>query len=181
MILDAQGRERASREPAGNAGKIVACTDLDGDGRDELLLQGDDRLYACRGDLGELWSRPSRERVHQVIPAQAGRPATVVLGSMVALDGATGRPRLEGAIRRERSIQAARRQWPRVLTTDDDATICSLVLPTTPEGAYEPARGRRCRSDSPATTRAGSDRFPGRGRRRPDYSPCSSWAWAGSR
>ena len=49
VILDAQGRERASREPAGNAGKIVACADLDGDGRDELLFQGDDRLYALPG------------------------------------------------------------------------------------------------------------------------------------
>jgi outer membrane protein assembly factor BamB/tRNA A-37 threonylcarbamoyl transferase component Bud32 len=137
VILDAHGQNRVSREPAG---KIVACTDLDGDGRDELLLQDVDRLYASRGNLAEMWSRPSRELVNQVIPAQAGRPATVVLGSMVALDGATGRTRWKGGPSRVLDPGSAE-QSPRLLTTDDDATICSRVLPTTPEGAYEPARG----------------------------------------
>ncbi len=75
-----------------------------------------------------------------MIPAQAGRPATVVLNSMVALDGATGRPRWKGRPSRVLDVGGAA-QAPRLLTTDEDTTICSLVLPTTPEGTYEPARG----------------------------------------
>jgi tRNA A-37 threonylcarbamoyl transferase component Bud32 len=137
VILDAHGHDRTRHE---SSGKLVACTDLEGDGRDELLLQDDDRLYARRGDLGELWSRSNREPIHQVIPAHPGRPATVVLNSMVALDGASGRTLWKG---RPSSVLDAgdTARSPRLLTTDDDATICSLALPTTPAGAYEPARG----------------------------------------
>ena len=139
MILDGQGRERAGREPAGKRGTIAACADLDGDGRDELLVQGDDRLSACRGDLAELWSRPNRERIEQVLPSHSGRPATVILGSMLALDGAKGRPLWKG--RPGRALQSGPGgQWPRVLSTDD-ATICTQVMPTTPEGGFEPAQG----------------------------------------
>ena len=80
-------------------------------------------------------------RSEQVIPAQAGRPATVVL----ELDGGPRRrdrsPAAGRDDRRECSMPGSSAQSPRLLTADDDTTICSLVLPTTPEGGYEPARG----------------------------------------
>src|SRR5262249_43451690 len=140
VILDGQGRERAGREPATKRGTIAACADLDGDGRDELLVQGDDRLSACRGDLSEHWSRPNRERVEQVVPSHSGQPATGLLGSMLALDGAKGHTLWMG--RPGRAIEASpSANRPRVLTVDHDATICTLVLPTTPEGGFEPAQG----------------------------------------
>jgi tRNA A-37 threonylcarbamoyl transferase component Bud32 len=140
VILDGQGRERAGREPATKRGTIAACADLDGDGRDELLVQGDDRLSACRGDLSDIWSRPTRERVEQVVPSQSGRPATVVLASMLALDGAKGQTLWKG--RPGRAIDAGpSAKPPRGLTVDHDATICTLVLPTTPDGGFEPAQG----------------------------------------
>jgi tRNA A-37 threonylcarbamoyl transferase component Bud32 len=141
MVLDAQGHERAGREPAGKRGAIAACADLDGDGRDELLVQDDARLFACRDGLAVFWSRPNRDPVEQVLPAHAGRPATVVLASMVALDGAKGHTLWKGRSGRaiETGPSAGR---PRVLTVDQEATICTLVLPTTPEGGSEPAHGR---------------------------------------
>jgi hypothetical protein len=140
VILDGQGHERAGREAAGKRGTIAACADLDGDGRGVLLVQGDDRLSACRGDLSELWSRPNRERVEQVVPSQSGRPATVILESMLALDGAKGHTLWKG--RPGRALDAGpSAKSPRALTVDHDATILSKVLPTTREGAFEPARG----------------------------------------
>src|SRR5262249_47109143 len=140
VILDGQGRERAGREPATKRGTIAGCADLDGDGRDELLVQDDDRLSACRGDLAELWSRPNRERVERVVPSHSGRPATVILESMLALDGAKGHTLWKG--RAGRAIDAgSSSKSSRVLTVDHDATICTLVLPTTPEGGFEPTQG----------------------------------------
>ena len=67
--------------------------DLDGNGRDELLVHSAGRLCALRPDLTELWSWPSREAIREILPAAPGQPATVVLGSSLCLDGATGRPR----------------------------------------------------------------------------------------
>jgi hypothetical protein len=140
VILDGQGHERAGREPARKRGTIAACSDLDGDGRDELLVQDDDRLSACRGDLSELWSRPNRERIEQVLRSHSGQPATVILESMRALDGVKGRTLWKG--RPGRAIDAgSSANRPRVLTVDHDATICTLVLPTTPQGSCEPAQG----------------------------------------
>ena len=141
VILDAQGRERTGGKPGAKPAKIAACADLDGDGRDELLVQGDDRLYAYRGDLTELWSRPNREPVQRVIPAQKGQSATVVLSSMVALDGVTGRTCWKGRHSGGAIDPGCSAPWPRLLTVEHDATICTLALPTTPNGPLEPARG----------------------------------------
>jgi serine/threonine protein kinase len=142
-IVDARGQEHASRDRERKPRRIEACCDLDGDGRDELLLHESDRLYACWGDLGQLWSRPNRESVHQVIPAHAGQPATVVLSSMVAIDGATGHTLWKGNPSQRLLDPGSSGRLPRTLTADDDATFCSLVLAATPEGTYKPARGTR--------------------------------------
>ncbi len=59
---------------------------------------------------------------------------------MLALDGAKGHTLWKG--RPGRAIDAGpSANRPRVLTVGHDATICTLVLPTTPEGGFEPARG----------------------------------------
>src|SRR5262249_1981362 len=82
----------------------------------------------------------NRERVEQVVPSHSGQPATVILGSMLALDGAKGHTLWMG--RPGRAIEAGpSANRPRALTVDHDATICTLVLPTTPEGGCEPAQG----------------------------------------
>jgi hypothetical protein len=140
VILDAKGRERAGRELKPGSLPLLMNADLDGDGRDELLFHDGDSLRACRGDLSELWSRPSRERVEQVLPSHSGRAATVILESMLALDGANGHTLWKG--RPGRAFDAGPpAKSPRVLSGDHDATICTLVLPTTPDGGFEPARG----------------------------------------
>ena len=86
-FLDAEGRERAGRERAGKPLRIIACTDLDGDDRDDLLLQDSDRLYACAG-------RPCGA----VVPAE---PRNRLPGDPGA-GGATGdgSPRFDGRPRR---------------------------------------------------------------------------------
>ncbi len=59
---------------------------------------------------------------------------------MLALDGAKGHALWRG--RPGRAIEeGSSANRPRMLTVDRDATICTLVLPTTPEGGFEPARG----------------------------------------
>jgi predicted Ser/Thr protein kinase len=142
VILDAQGQERAARDLGPERVRVLACADLDGDGRDELLLQDVEGLHACRGNLKALWSWTSRKAaVQQIIPAREELPATVVLDAGVGLDGATGRPRWAGRPAR-RLLEADRSAHrPRPLVVDAGQTICSMVLPTTPQGVPEPARG----------------------------------------
>jgi hypothetical protein len=140
VILDAKGRERAGRELKPGSPPLLMNVDLYGDGRGELLFHDGASLRACRGDFSELWSRPSRERVEQVLPSHSGQPAMVILESMLALDGANGHTLWKG--RPGRALDAGpSAKSPRVLRVDHEATICTLVLPTTPEGGFEPARG----------------------------------------
>ncbi len=92
-------------------------------------------------DLKDRWCRPTREAVREVIPSPKGQPAVVVLDSMIGLDGATGRPRWDG--RGSTTVLDAGESGrpPRVLSESGEATVCRLALATTPEGAFQPARG----------------------------------------
>ncbi len=157
VVLDATGRERAGRELKGVSASTLTPADLDGDGHDELLFQDDDRLRAVRRNLQDLWTWPTRESVREVIPAREGQPAVVVLGSMVGLDGATGRPRWAGHGSTVVLDPGNSRQPPRLLSESDDATVCRLALPTTPEGIYQQSHGtpsaHRFASDDPRWAR----------------------------
>jgi outer membrane protein assembly factor BamB len=165
VALDARGRERAHRELAPSWWMTFESADVDGDGREELLFQYDGRLRAGRAGLTDLWSWPTYRMIHQLIPARGGRAGTIVLDAMttttsqigfgshggragtvivnpmLGLDGATGQPRWAGGSSGTVLDAGAGAQPPRVLTGFDDATVCRMALPTTPEGAYQPARG----------------------------------------
>ena len=98
VILDAQGRETAQRDLPQVRISNLSTADLNGDGRDELLLFDGQRLHAWRQDLKEFWSWPSQtEQYHKIVPTSPGRASTVVLyPDEMALDGATGQPRWAG-------------------------------------------------------------------------------------
>ncbi len=153
IILDATGKERAVRELKAESSSTLTCADVDGDGHDELIFLDDDRLRAVRRNLEELWSWPTREPVREVVPGGVGRPAVVVLDSMVGLDGATGQPRWAGRGSTSVLDLGDSTQPPRLLSESGGATVCRLALPTTSEGALQPARGtpsaRRSALDDP--------------------------------
>jgi hypothetical protein len=140
VILDAQGRERLGRTlPA--TFHDLARTDLDGDGRVDLLFQHSDRLRATRGDLQDLWSWPALLPPRQILPARPGHPAAVVLNAMMGLDGATGRPRWWGGPSTVILDPGDATNLPRLLGGPEGTTACRVALPTTPEGVILPARG----------------------------------------
>ncbi len=158
VILDGQGQERIRHDravlPAGTlAGPSVdpdrdgrdefllhagPPVDLDGDGRDELLLRDDKQLSAFRGDLTGLWAWRDPPLVREILPAERGRPATVLLKSGLGLDGVTGRA-IWSAGRFEAVLtDQAGTSGPRVLDSREGATVCRLSIPTSGEGTYLP-------------------------------------------
>jgi len=165
MILDAQGQERLGRVlPA--TFDALAGTDLDGDGRVELLFQTFHQLRATRGNLQDLWSVPTNrtvektirfldgsaasfswswpvfQQVRQIIPARPGHSAVVVLDSMLGLDGATGRLLWSGGSARELLDEGGAAGMPRWVTGPEGTTACRTALPTSAEGVIEPSRGQ---------------------------------------
>jgi hypothetical protein len=151
LVFDEKGRERARRELPPGGSNYLRAADVNGDGRDELLVQDGENLHIWTHDLKDLWSRPKKEnRNEEVLPASPGQPGTVLVPPAVGLDGADGHPRWAG--------QAPQNIWwtvfqtnvldpgdsarlPRFLTTGLGATICRSALPTNPTGAYAPAQG----------------------------------------
>jgi hypothetical protein len=118
ILLDADGQVIDRRDIYATA---IAAADMDGDGREELLLTGYDTLRATRGGLEQLvWEKPHNTRARQleIQAAAKGQPATVAyavgdasdttihlngvphiyLGgdAIYGLDGATGRTTWRG-------------------------------------------------------------------------------------
>ena len=145
VILDAKGHPRASRDLTTVSLPTLQSADVDGDGRDELLFHDAGRLWACRGDLTELWSWRTGDPIREVIPGAPGRAATVVLSPCLGLDGATGRP--IWSIGSARSILRAsdHQSLPRALAGPDGATICRAAMPATAEGTLLPGQGLAAR------------------------------------
>ena len=119
VVLDSSGKERARERLAdgsdgltrtrdritfdrvglgwGDEGRRMTAADLDGDGRDELLVNQGNRVHALDRELKERWFWPGRSaRVERVIPAVRGSTGTVIMSAGLVLDGATGRPRWVG-------------------------------------------------------------------------------------
>jgi tRNA A-37 threonylcarbamoyl transferase component Bud32/outer membrane protein assembly factor BamB len=141
VILDAKGHERIGRDLESRPVPTLWNADLDGDGRDELLVHEGDRLRAYRADLEELWSWPTREQIRELLPAAPGRPATVVLNPSLGLDGATGRP--IWSIGAARSILRVSNDnaLPHALTGSDETTVCRAAMPLSADGTYRIAPG----------------------------------------
>ena len=140
-ILDAQGHERSGRDLEAGSLPGLWVADLDGDGRDELLFHDGGSLRACRRDLSELWSLPTREAVRELLPGAQGRPATVVINPSLGIDGATGRPIWTLGPARTILKTSDGSNLARALAGPDGTTICRVAMPTSADGRYRVARG----------------------------------------
>ena len=153
VVLDEQGKERASRVVANDQIPILKAADVNGDGRDELFVWNGGQLHALDGELNEIWTWATSARtVDRVLGPSGGRMGAVVINPALALDGGTGRPRWTG----QASLggRAANDLFvPEVLDAGDstrlplliaygqDATVCRVAMPTTGEGRIAGLRG----------------------------------------
>jgi hypothetical protein len=123
VVLDGYGKERARRNDALAFNNALEAVDLNGDGRDELLILDHDldsvegRVCALDRELKELWTWPPRSKgverpifdplemlplraqhktIDRILPASRGRVGAVIISPGLAIDLATGRPRWTG-------------------------------------------------------------------------------------
>ncbi len=127
--------------------------DLDGDGRDELLVWHNSRLQAWGSDLKDRWSIPAEGwSILRFLPASPSRSSTLVLPPAIALDGISGQVRWTYKPSPLRSRRAGdlldpgdSARMPRLISTRMPLaeTICRHALPALPPGDYAPPEGAR--------------------------------------
>jgi hypothetical protein len=146
VLLDGSGRVRMRRRVEAPAGGLAfRGHDLDGDGREELLVEAKDKVVALRaGADGALWERPVAGSVSEVWPAGPGHPAVVVVGEGLGLDGQDGHRRWTGGPGRALAFLGSDETGdrPLFLSAQGDATVCRRLLPTAPEGRVLDSSGR---------------------------------------
>jgi hypothetical protein len=154
VVIDEKGQETFGRDLPENANTYLRVADINGDGRDELLVQYGTRLHVWKSDLTELWSSlwpRLGNATEDIVPASPGSAGTVIIPPAVGLDGSEGHPRWTGQaslnwawnngakpILLDRGNSS---RLPTFLTNGPTATVCRSALATTPTGALAPARG----------------------------------------
>ncbi len=153
VILDEGGRELARKDLQAAGGYPLVAADLNGDGRDELVLNDDKKLQVLRSDLSGFWLWPDQQaRGRLVVPGSAGTAGAVIVDRTLGLDGADGQMRWRAQQGLEWHGQAA----PALLDAGDatrlplllvsgDSTVCRSALATTVKGACAPPSGARVR------------------------------------
>ena len=151
IVFDGNGGVRTRRDLSDSFSSILDAADLNGDGRDELLVSFDGRLHALDGDLKEVWSWPTQSMaIDAIIPGSAGRACEVMISPGLGLDGATGRPLWTGQaslltgpgqFTPELLDPGNSRRLPLLIGNGLGATVCRVAMRTTPEGAISEARG----------------------------------------
>ncbi len=153
LLLDPEGREIAHRDLPPEQGSQIYfppagdyMIDLDGDGRDEIMLWYDHRVSAWTRDLKDLWSRPAQGwDLGHFLSGEPGRPRTMILRPMTGIESTTGRILWRYPADQNANVglldpgDSTRR--PRVTFWQQGATVCREVLPTTPAGAILPPSG----------------------------------------
>jgi hypothetical protein len=144
VVFDDRGRIRERRTLEAAAGGLaLRGQDLDGDGREELLVEAKDKVLAIRaGTQGVLWEKSVSEGIRDVWPAEQGHPVTVFVADGLGLDGRTGHPRWAGGPARA-FLEAGRADdRPLALSSQGDTTTCRRTLPTAPGGRFLNVSGR---------------------------------------
>ena len=152
VVLSGDGKERVRREMAkGEICKLEAA-DLDGDGRDELVVQDEGRLYVWNRDLKDIWSSPTRAGSALLLVSSSRRePGAVIIPPALGLDGATGKPRwIGGGAPIESASPGPRRmldpgksgRLPRFIESRPQTTICLMALPANPQGGIPAPSGK---------------------------------------
>jgi hypothetical protein len=133
VLLDAEGQEQGQTD-LGRTPPNLDAGDIDGDGRDEILIHKGGQLTCFDGDLNVRWSRPDAN-VRRILPGRHGKPGTVVVDPTLGLDGATGRPRWS-ALRSEATAfdEGRRGELTRFMSGSAQAMVCRLVVPTDATG-----------------------------------------------
>lgn len=170
VAVQARGQELARRGQLGgwtpNAYLLhFQAHDLEGDGRDQLVLssgQGLRVLHGPRLELGWFWPTKREDAAPDWILAEVrpGRPATVVVQAesrreIVGLDGKTGvvlwRGRFPKDSQAEPLFSEVENEGPRVIASRlNGDTICTVSVPgpvpdlvsPLPPGSYDPRRVR---------------------------------------
>ncbi len=167
VILAGNGSEIAHRELPGVTQKFLQTADLDGDGRDEFLINYGERIHAWRHDLTELWSWPDYHgMIDRILPASAGRPGEVIVYPAVGLAGSTGQPQWAGqaplwdlapSFSPKLLDRGNATRLPLLIADGLGATVCRVALPTDADGKIAAPRGALARPvimrDDPRWTR----------------------------
>ncbi len=154
VTLDARGHQVVNRELPADANMYLNLADINGDGRDELLVVYGGRIHAMGRDLKELWTSTvtNNARVEDILQGSSGRPGAVLISPTLALDGSDGRPRWAGhsphawwwSLFRPSVLDPGDGpRLPLLLSNGLGATVCRPALPTDPRGHYLPPRGDR--------------------------------------
>jgi hypothetical protein len=155
VILDSQGRERLQRDmpPELVSTSMFPYTcyypiDLDGDGRLDFLVWTDSRIAGFDHDLKMRWCIPLKGFPRgQFLPASPGKPCTIFIDSMKAIDGSSGRALWEAksAVRRDYSLLDAgdAAHLPLLLSDRHGPTACQQALAATSNGKYAMPTGDR--------------------------------------
>jgi hypothetical protein len=155
LLLGPDGRERGRRDLPPETGPRMRfppvsdlMMDIDGDGRDELMVWYDNVLHAWGRDLKEWWSLPAPQGwpIQLFLPSKPGHPSTLVLSPAMAVDGKSGQARwvdrtpIPGPTLLDPG-DATRR--PLLISSRSSPTVCRYALPATPRGDYAPPAGAR--------------------------------------
>jgi hypothetical protein len=161
VVLDADGNERVRRDTDRDDFGVLLATDLNNDGRDELLVWSKGAFRALDRDLKEIWSWPTKPTmIEGILPGSSDRPCEVILWPGLALDGATGRPRWTGQtplvdsmgeITSELLDPGDSRRLPLFVANHMGATVCSVAMRTNAEGPVVASRGTNAQAAGGST------------------------------
>ncbi len=156
VVLSGDGKERVRRELAKGETCELEATDLDGDGRDELVVQDEGTLSVWNRDLKDVWSSPTRGgSARLLVSSSRGVPGAVIIPPALGLDGATGKPRwIGGGSPIEPASPGPRRmldpgnasRLPRFIENRSQTTICRVALPANPQGSIPAPSGKLVRA-----------------------------------
>jgi tRNA A-37 threonylcarbamoyl transferase component Bud32/outer membrane protein assembly factor BamB len=149
VTLNSAGGEVTHRDLSSHNSNILRAADLDGDGRDELLLFYNDRLHAWGAGLKDVWSSSIKsERLEQIVTATRSRHATIIVEQAFGLDGMSGQSRWVGqpslrppAFKPTLLDPGNTKRQPLFISEGLGATVCRVALSTDASGIINRTHG----------------------------------------